>query len=132
MNDFYGVEKFVSDNGGIENFRCFAKMSRIEMITPFGFCIASQDKETWTECKIDESRYKVADGYKITLRSLDPLFAYEHFYQSDFMSLVRNGLIMVKTSEGQKIEHIKWSECLCGKVYVIHEADIVTNGGIKK
>lgn len=125
MDDFYGLEKLIKDNGGIENFRCFAKMGKIEMVTPFGFCMVSGDKETWTECKIDENRYKVADGYKVTLRSLNPMFTYDHYYQSDFMSMVKEGFIIVKTSDNQTIQHIKWMEHLCGKAYVVHEADIV-------
>lgn len=117
MNDFYGLEKLIEDNGGIENFRCFTQMGK---------------KETWTECKIDESRYKVSDGYKITLRSIDPMFTYDHYYQSDFMSLMKSGWIIVKTSDKQTIQHIKWLEHLCGKAYVVHEADIVTEGEVEK
>ena len=70
MNDFYGLEKLIEDNGGIENFRCFTQMGKIEIVTPFGLCMVSGDKETWTECKIDESRYKVSDGYKITVANV--------------------------------------------------------------
>ena len=132
MNDFYGLEKLIEDNGGIENFRCFTQMGKIEIVTPFGLCMVSGDKETWTECKIDESRYKVSDGYKITLRSIDPMFTYNHYYQSDFMSLMKSGWIIVKTSDKQTIQHIKWLEHLCGKAYVVHEADIVTEGEVEK
>lgn len=64
MDDFWGVKNLIENNGGIENFRCFAKMGKIEMATPFGFCLVSGDKETWTECKIDESRY-TCRTYKI-------------------------------------------------------------------
>ena len=28
MNDFYGLEKLIEDNGGIENFRCFAEIEK--------------------------------------------------------------------------------------------------------
>lgn len=34
MNDFYGLEKLIEDNGGIENFRCFTQMGKIEIVTP--------------------------------------------------------------------------------------------------
>lgn len=44
MNDFYGLEKLIEDNGGIENFRCFTQMGKIEIVTPFGLCMVSGDK----------------------------------------------------------------------------------------
>lgn len=125
MNDFYGLEKLIAENGGIENFRCFAKMGKIEAVTPFGFCLVSGNRETWTECKIDESRYKVKDGYKITLRSLDPAFTYDHYYQCDFMSMVEGGFIIIKTSDNQTIKHISWLWPLCNNVCIRHEADII-------
>lgn len=118
------LEKLIAENGGIENFRCFAQMGKIEIATPFGFCLTS-DKCTWTECRIDESRYKISDEYKITLRSLDPAFTYEHYYQSDFMSLVECGLIIIKSSQNQKIEHVIWAEPFYNDICIIHEADIV-------
>lgn len=63
---------------------------------------------------------------------LNPMFTYDHYYQSDFISLMKNGLIIVKTNDKQTIQHIKWLEHLCGKAYVVHEADIVTEGELEK
>ena len=69
--DFWGVLKFINNNGGIENFRCFTQLPKIDIRTPFGFCIVG-DKYTWVECKINESRHKVSDGYKISLEPHPP------------------------------------------------------------
>lgn len=127
MREFNNVEKLIAENGGIENFRCFARMGKIETVTPFGFCLVSGNKETWTECRIDESRYKVSEGYKITLRSLDPMFTYDHYYQCDFLSMINSGFIIIKTSSDQIIQHVSCLEHLCGNAFIRHEADIVTN-----
>lgn len=69
------------------------------------------------------SDYK--DGYKITLRSLDPAFTYDHYYQCDFMSMVEDGFIIIKTSDNQTIKHISWLEPLCNNVCIRHDADII-------
>jgi len=111
---------------GIENVRFFAQMEQIEAILPWGMAMVSSNNTTWVECKIDEDRYKVEEGYKLTLKSLDPRFTYNHYYQSDFESLVKEGCILIKDNEDAYIEHIKWSEPLFGNVCVIHEADVVT------
>lgn len=124
--DFYGVKKLIDENGGIEHFRCFVQMGIVEAAIPWmGISMVSGDKQSWTECFVDESRYKVEDGYKITLRSTDPHFSYEHYYQSDFMSLVKSGHIIVKTSDNMRIEHVTVAEPLCGCAIIRHEGDIV-------
>lgn len=123
--DFWGVIIYINTHGGIENFRCFAQLPIINMRTPFGFCITG-DERTWVECKINESRYKVDDGYKISLEPLDKEhFTWEHYYQSDFMQLVKSGHIIAKTHSDQSVQHIVMAEHLCGAAYLIHEGDIV-------
>lgn len=119
------TKEIIEANGGIKNFRCFVKMGKIETITPFGFCIVNENENTWTECYIDESRYNVDDGYKITLRSVDPHFSYEHYYQEDFESSIRDGCILIKESDSQCIKRISFIEPLCGCAFIRHEADIV-------
>lgn len=110
---------------GVNNVRFFAQMERIEAILPWGMAMVSSNNTTWVECKIDESRYKVSEGYKLTLVSLDRNYTYTHYYQSDFESLVKEGCILIKDNENEYVEHVKWSEPLCGNVCVIHEADVV-------
>lgn len=121
------VSKWIQENiidKGIENVRFFAQMGQIEMILPWGMACVSGNKETWVECKIDERRYKIADGYKLTLKALDERFTYQHYYQSDFEGLIKSGHIIVKDNNNIHIEHIRWAEP-CGNVLLIHEADIV-------
>ena len=111
---------------GIENVRFFAQMEKIEAILPWGMAMTSANNTTWVECKIDESRYKVEEGYKLTLVSLNKYYTYNHYYQSDFESLVKEGCILIKVNDADRVKHIKWAESLCGNVCVIHEADVVT------
>lgn len=123
--DFWGVLKFINAHGGIENFRCFSLLPMITMRTPFGFCITG-DRYTWVECKINESRYHVDDGYKISLEPLDrENFTWEHYEQSDFMQAIKYGTILPKTRKDQTVQHIVMAEHICGDAYLIHEADIV-------
>lgn len=42
------------------------------------------------ECVIDETRYTVSDGYKITLRAVNPVYGKKHFYQSDLETILRH------------------------------------------
>lgn len=69
----------------------------------FGF-FADANKHDWVECEIVEDRYKVDDGYKVTLKPLDSNYAYEHFYQDDFISLMKSGHIVEKTNDSLHIE----------------------------
>ena len=48
-------------------------------------------------CKVDESRYKVEEGYKIGWKTVDGAFA-RSFYQSDFDSMVVDGTIKLFTN----------------------------------
>jgi hypothetical protein len=129
--DFWGVLTLINKHGGVENFRCFAQLPMVEMrCTPFGLSITG-DKYSWVECKINENRYRVDDGYKISLEPLDTIhFTWEHYEQSDFMKLFERGSILVKTKEEQSVQHITMAEYLCGSVYIIHEADIVVDNGV--
>ncbi len=123
-NDFYGVSKLIEENGGIKNFRCFALMEPMDVIPVLGIALA-HGQPTWVECRVDERRYKVSDDYKITLVPTKPGFAYKHYYQSDFASLIKRGYIIIKTNPSQAVHHHVWTECIGGKVYLIHEGDLV-------
>ena len=59
------------------------------------------DCSSWVECKIDESQYKVDDGYKVTLVPLDPRYASRSFYQSDVYDMM-----IKKTSEDMKVRTV--------------------------
>lgn len=122
------VSKWMKENvidKGIENVRFFAQVGKIEAIIG-NFSVSSSNKTTWVECKITEDRYKVSDGYKITLQPLDYMnYVSENYYQSDFESLINSGNILMKENDGDCVEHIKWIEPLCGSAYLIHEADVI-------
>ena len=122
------VSNWIKENiidKGVGDVRFFAQMDKIDFILPWGMAMVSSNNTTWVECKIDEDRYKVSDRYKLTLVSLDQRYSYNHYYQSDFESLVKEGCILIKDNENAHVEHVKWSEPLCGNVCVIHEADVV-------
>jgi len=48
-------------------------------------------------CVISEEKYKLKDGYKITLISLSPndIYYKEHFYRSDLESLIKEGIFFI-------------------------------------
>jgi hypothetical protein len=75
---------------GVNNLRFIVPMSRLRG----GFLgityRLSGDPLYITECTVDESRYKIEQGYKITLRARDPLFGTETFYQSDLESMIKD------------------------------------------
>lgn len=90
------------------------------------FCLCDANDTDWTECIIREDRYKVDDGYKVTLVPIDQRFAHEDYYQSDFVSLMKSGHI-VKKSPTTCIEHITFAESVGCGLYVITEANIVSD-----
>jgi len=107
-----------------KNKHYFALMHPIEHATPF-FNVVNHNKFNWVECCVDESRFKVEDGYKITLRALNPLYSFSHYYQSDFMSLIEDGYIIPKTSENAQVRHIKEMHKSGNCVYIIEYDTVV-------
>lgn len=102
----------------------FCQMEAFSVITPFGFGITS-GKTSWVECEISEHKYKLSDGYKVSLKPLDNRFAGRDFYISDFKSLLKEGLILEKTRDNQHVEFITWFEKLTSTVYVENSGYIV-------
>jgi hypothetical protein len=109
------------------NKRYYILMHPFEIVSPLlGIALkSSNSRAKWVECYIDESRYKLADGYKITLRAIDERYGSESFYQSDFKSMLKNGDVLEKTNPSQHVEEVFWREPLCGAVYLQHSAYIV-------
>lgn len=115
---------------GPENVRIFAQMRQFSSVIPgMGIALCDADKRNWVECRIDEKRYKLHEGYKITLVPVDPYdryYASEHYYQSDFRSLYSDGYFILKTKENQHVELVKWTEEIPGSsAYFAHEAFLV-------
>lgn len=112
--------------------RYFVKMHPIDYIFVPGFGTmaigkSSLSREKWVECKIVEDRYKVDENYKITLESIEQGYGRETFYQSTFVSMLKDGDIIKKTGENQHVKEIQWIEPLCGLVYIVHNAYVVTD-----
>lgn len=76
---------------GVRNLRFFIPLSKLQyagFLPGIAFRTSGQP-ESMQECVIDESHYKVSDGYKIKLRALDTVFGGETYYQSDLESILR-------------------------------------------
>jgi hypothetical protein len=77
---------------GAANLRFFRPMSRLQMagiIPGIAFCSHDAPRDR-VECVVDESRYRVIDNYKITLRAVDPRYGSDHFYISDLESMIQS------------------------------------------
>lgn len=80
---------------GVKNLRFYIPMRPLEMmgIIPGIALKSSNTQEEMKECEIDESRYKVANNYKITLAAIEnpydsQVFGREHFYISDLEGII--------------------------------------------
>lgn len=90
---------------GVRNLRFFIPLSKLQytgFIPGIAFRTSGQP-ESIQECVVDESHYKVADGYKIKLRALDTMFGGETYYQCDLEAILRqdkNFRVFVLTIDG--------------------------------
>ena len=109
-----------------KNKNYFCMMHKIEYVMPeLGICVSTGNK-SWCECRVVEDRYKVSEGYKVTLQPLDDNFLSAHFYQSDFISLLRDGYIIEKSSGAARIKFVRWYEKITPTVCLEHSGYIVT------
>ena len=109
--------------------RFFVLMHPFELVSPLlgGLYLkSSNSRPKWIECYIDESRYKVSDGYKITLRAIDERYGSETYYQDDFISALGD-FILEKTSPFQTVKEVTWREPLCGSAFLEHNAYVVVD-----
>ena len=120
LNKYYNLKDLVEDCGGIENFRFFGHLDK-----RVGFCFAEYSDD-WVECKIldDTSHgdlYTLANGYKVNIVAVDnPMYTSRLFYQSDLLSLIKDGCFILKTGDGDHVEEKEGYEHLCGSVYLHH------------
>ena len=77
---------------GVENVFFISKVLPLRRVMFLSYT-SSSDEPINMLCKIDETRYKVSDGYKITLKPMHEGFATEHYYQSDLESIIKQGKI---------------------------------------
>ena len=98
------------------------------MIPGFGGIVmtSSNSREKWVECKVVEEKYKLDDGYKVELRSIEDGYGKEEFYIEDFISLQKEGYI-VKKEPGLHCEEVEWREPIPGtNAYYNHSAYVLT------
>lgn len=110
----------------------FVQMEGVEptLFCAIGIGIGINDGyRTWRECVVDESRFPLEQGYKITLKAIDGSNGYEHYYMMDFLQLLEKGFILPTTEKNSHIEHIIWEEPIENTCAVYrHEADVVIEG----
>ena len=92
----------------------------------FGFTISSPDNTALVECTISEAMYGKVQalplGYEDGLRTYRP----EKYYEDDFVSLVRKGIIIKKETETQHVELVNEWEPLTDTTYLVHSSYVVT------
>ena len=80
-------------NIDVDDLRFMMKTPRLSFLGILSLAMSSDSDSVWQECIVDQSRYKVCDGYKITLRPIDCNYKIKSFYQSDFNDSLKNGNI---------------------------------------
>lgn len=82
---------------------------------------SSNTREKWVECEIVEERYKLEDGYKIELKSVEDGYGKENFYIEDFLSSLKSGYIVKKEPNMECVE-VEWEEPLTSYINLHHTA----------
>jgi len=93
---------------GKEKVRALIKLQPLNVYMGMIACTSSSDPAFPILCEVDETEYKVEEGYKIGWKPIEPFaptpeakmvscngFASETYYQSDFDSLVQEGRIKI-------------------------------------
>ena len=80
---------------GIDNILIMDSLRPLRTFLGLISYTSSNDDPVEVPCKIVEDRYKVADGYKVTIKPLYESFGTENYYQTDFNTLVERGSIKV-------------------------------------
>ncbi len=76
-------------NNRAEDIRIMAPLSPIKMAF-MGIAVYEPDVVEMRECKIDESRYRIKDGYKMTLVDAENgPYASHNYYIRDFRQMSR-------------------------------------------
>ncbi len=83
---------------GIKNLKFLVKMRPIQSYFGIIHLTSSSDPEILMVCEIVEDRYKVSEGYKLTLQSIEQfpkIKGRESYYISDLNSIIEDGHIIV-------------------------------------
>lgn len=77
---------------GAHNIRVVMGMKKLEMagFIPGIAFMSSDSPREMVECRIDESRYKVAENYKVKFVPMNPAYGSETYYQMDLKSIMRD------------------------------------------
>ena len=105
----------------------FAMMEKIDDIVPVLGISVSSGFCNWCECVIDESKYLVKDGYKVTLKPLDPNYRSADYYQIDFIHSLQSGHIIEKISDTQRIVYVEETEDIGPGMVIKHTGYIIVN-----
>lgn len=110
-------------NDGVEKVRFIDSCYKRSTSDIFGLGIFTSDTDN-VVCSVHEGRYKVIDGYKISLTPSIPNenYAGDHYYTSDLRSLIKSGSIRILTSEGVEGYFVDAS------THEIHEVMILQEG----
>ena len=132
LNEYIYLKDLVADCGGIEKFRFFGHLNKYDFMAPFGFGFTSPSDD-WVECKIDDDTscgdlYTLEHGYKVNIvPAYNNRYASYRFYQSDLLSMLKDGCFILKTNEESHIEEKEGLEHLCGDAYLYHQWQEVMN-----
>lgn len=110
------INKIINSNGGIDDFRCFVYRP-----------ISKQSEPTWAECKIFSKDMHDRCSVHVILSDKDNRVAPYIIEYPEFLSMIKNGSIIIKTNPSQHITKTKWYEPLSELAYLVHEADIITD-----
>lgn len=107
------------------NKQYWVLLNPYDTIVPIiGIGIVDASKFGWAKCSVDESKYNLDCGYKVTMKSEDPAFASRDFYVSDFEAMLRTGRAYEYTP-GSKVVTKTWWEPLTENTHLCHEGECV-------
>lgn len=118
MENMYGIDK---------SAHYFILMHPLESILGLITFTSSNTREKWVECEVVEEQYKVDEEYKVELRSIEPGYGKETYYQCDFKNHLERGFIIKKSSESQHVEEVTWKEPFLNNTFLVHSAYVVMN-----
>lgn len=110
---------------GMDNARFWVRMHKTHYFPLLGIAYETNDEEYWVECCVIEERYKLSDGYKITLKPLDNRFSKRDFYQSDFESCIRSEYVIPKKSDKDHVEKVVNFDDIGSGLYVQTEGYVL-------
>jgi hypothetical protein len=99
----------------------FVPLEVLDVVVPcLGIAIYDGNRTMLVECTISEAMYGKVQA--VPLGYEDGLCAYkpEKYYESDFISSVRKGIIIKKETETQHVELVNMWEPLTDNTYIVH------------